>query len=151
MEDDTAKDNFAKKQKSKGGISRIVRALRYSFEGFIAAAKHESAFRQETATFAVLLIVVVCLPVDWISKAVLVLPMLLILAVELLNSSIEAIVDDISLEYRERAKRAKDFGSAAVFCTITFGFIVWVVVFAYHISAGSFDTWGLAIKNLFAQ
>jgi diacylglycerol kinase (ATP) len=39
---------------------------------------------------------------------------LLVLLVELVNSSIEAAIDRISLERNEWSKRAKDCGSAAV-------------------------------------
>lgn len=151
MEERKTQEDFAQKSKSKGGFSRIWHALKYSYEGLIAAYKHESAFRQETVTFAILLLFVAILPVDWISKVLLILPMPLILCVELLNSSIEAIVDDISREYREQAKLAKDFGSAAVFCMIVFGAITWTAVFTKNILDGAFDPWMNAVRHFFAQ
>ena len=41
--------------------------------------------------------------------------MLLVLAVELLNSAIEAVIERYGPEFHELAGRAKDMGSAAVF------------------------------------
>ena len=52
---------------------------------------------------------------------------LLVIIVELINSSIEAIVDRISLEHNDLSKKAKDYGSAAVFLTI----LIWVLLHSY--------------------
>jgi diacylglycerol kinase (ATP) len=53
---------------------------------------------------------------------------LLVLMVELLNSAIEAVVDRVSLEHHELAKRAKDIGSAAVFVSLANVPAVWALV-----------------------
>jgi diacylglycerol kinase (ATP) len=53
---------------------------------------------------------------------------LLVLIIELINSSIEATVDRISLENHDLAKRAKDIGSAAVFVSLMNVLITWVLV-----------------------
>ena len=56
---------------------------------------------------------------------------LLVLIVELLNSAVEAVVDRVSLERHELAKRAKDIGSAAVFVALVNVVAVWgLVMFA---------------------
>ena len=53
---------------------------------------------------------------------------LLVLIIELLNSAIEAVVDRISPEKHELAKRAKDAGSAAVFVALLNLVLVWALV-----------------------
>ena len=63
-------------------------------------------------------------------KALLVAAVLLVLAVELLNSAIEATVDRISLEHHSLAKRAKDAGSAAVLVALVSCAVVWALVLA---------------------
>ena len=50
------------------------------------------------------------------------------LIVELLNSAIEAITDRVSLENHVLAKRAKDFGSAAVMLSVINVVVVWLLV-----------------------
>ncbi|MGH8217208.1 MAG: diacylglycerol kinase, partial [Steroidobacteraceae bacterium] len=52
----------------------------------------------------------------------------LILIVELLNSSIEAAVDRISLEHHGLSKRAKDYGSAAVTLALLICAMVWITL-----------------------
>ncbi len=68
----------------------------------------------------------------------------------MLNSAIEAVVDDISLEFRERAKRAKDLGSAAVFCAMTIGVLTWIAVLANAFFEGNFDAWINFAAEIFA-
>ena len=53
---------------------------------------------------------------------------LLVLIVELLNSAVEAVVDRVSLEKHELAKRAKDAGSAAVLVALVNVVMVWALV-----------------------
>jgi diacylglycerol kinase (ATP) len=52
----------------------------------------------------------------------------MLLVVELLNSAIEAVVDRISLENHELAKRAKDYGSAAVMIALAATALVWLLL-----------------------
>lgn len=132
---------FAEVKKSKGGLSRVWKAFGYTLDGFSAAFRHEHAFRQEIFVITPATALVLVSPIDWIFKGILLLPIPLIFAVEMVNSAIEAIVDDISLEYREAAKRAKDFGSAAVFCTILATVILWIVVLAHCVNSGQLDSW----------
>ena len=48
--------------------------------------------------------------------------------VELLNSAVEETVDMVTKDWDERAKRAKDYGSAAVFIAIALVCASWAVV-----------------------
>ena len=114
--------------KSKSGLQRIWRALFYSRDGFVAAVKHEHAFRQELMLLIVLLPAALLLPVNTVERALLIGSLLIVLIVELLNSAIEAVVDRISLDEHDLAKRAKDLGSAAVFLGITCVVLVWAMI-----------------------
>lgn len=115
--------------KGNRGITRAWHALKYSLSGFCIAIREESAFRQELVLAAVLVPIGLFVPVEPIEHAVLVGVVLLVLIVELVNSSIEAAIDRISLERHELSKRAKDLGSAAVTvaivnCLLAWGFIL---------------------------
>ncbi len=114
--------------KSRSGLVRIWRATSYSWQGFAAALRHEHAFRQELMLCAVLLPLAIWLPVTAVERALLIASLLLVLIVELLNSAIEAVVDRVSLENHELSKRAKDFGSAAVFLSLTIVALVWLLI-----------------------
>ncbi|CAN0622523.1 Diacylglycerol kinase [Burkholderia multivorans] len=119
--------------KGNRGLTRAWHALKYSMNGFRVAIREESAFRQELALAALMLPVAVLAPVPAASRALLIGSVLLVLIVELLNSSVETAIDRISLERHELSKRAKDLGSAAVMvalvmCVTTWGLILGPVV-----------------------
>lgn len=111
--------------KSRGGVSRLVNALRYSLRGLAEAIRVESAFRQELMLVAVLVPLALWLPVGAVERVLLIGVLLLLLVVELLNSALEAVVDRISLAIHDMSRRAKDFGSAAVFVTLALVAVVW--------------------------
>jgi diacylglycerol kinase (ATP) len=119
---------YGQSMKSKGGFSRLISALRYTWDGLRAAAKHEEAFKQELMVVIPLSIVAWFVPVSLLEKALLFSTLQLILIVELINSAIEANTDHISLERHPLAKRAKDMGSAAVFLTIVIAVAIWGTV-----------------------
>jgi len=115
------------------GITRAWYALKHSLNGFRVAIREESAFRQELTLAALMLPIGAFAPVPAASRALLIGSVLLVLIVELLNSSVEAAIDRISLERHELSKRAKDLGSAAVTvalfaCVTTWGFVLGPVV-----------------------
>ena len=114
--------------KSKSGLKRIFSAFLYSIDGFKSAWKHEHAFRQEVSVFVVGTIIALALRISAFEKLVLIGVLMLILIVELINSSIEAVVDRVSLERHPLSKNAKDFGSAAVLLTCLLAAGAWGVV-----------------------
>lgn len=114
--------------KSKGGLSRIVGAMRYSFEGFQAAWKNEHAFRQEVMVAVPAAIVALLLKISAFEKLALIVVLGLVLLVELINAAIEAVVDRVSLERHPLSKAAKDLGSAAVALAIAIAASTWAVV-----------------------
>jgi diacylglycerol kinase (ATP) len=111
--------------KGRTGIDRIAQATATSLQGLQAAYRGESAFRQESWLAAVMLPFAPWLGRTWVEAAALGAAVLLVLIVELLNSGIEAAIDRIGFERHELSKRAKDFGSAAVFLSLLLCGAVW--------------------------
>ena len=107
------------------GWQRVVHATRNSWAGLQAAWRHESAFRQESVLFALLLPLGLWLGQSWLERAVLIGVAALVLIVELLNSAVENAIDRISLDHHELSKRAKDLGSAAVLVSLLLCGAVW--------------------------
>ncbi|EKO3510321.1 diacylglycerol kinase [Vibrio fluvialis] len=110
------------------GLRRIIKATKYSFQGFQAALKHEAAVRQELAFLLILTPVSLLLDVTNIEKVLLIGSLFIILITELLNSAVEAIVDRVGTEYHELSGRAKDIGSAAVFVALANAAVVWGII-----------------------
>ena len=113
----------------KSGLIRIKNALGYSMSGLRMALLSEAAFRQELALALVLTPVALWLGDTPLEIALLIIPVWLVLIVELLNSAIEAVVDRVSPDCHELAKRAKDMGSAAVLLSIILSVACWFGVF----------------------
>jgi diacylglycerol kinase (ATP) len=114
--------------KGKTGIKRLVNAFGYSIAGTLAAFKHEDAFRQEVILTAILIPVAIYYGETAIDQTLMISSLLLIIIVELLNSSIEATVDRISVKHHKLAKRAKDIGSAAVFFSLINAAVIWFLL-----------------------
>lgn len=115
--------------KGKKGFKRIVNAMFYSRDGLQAAFVHEAAFRQLVFIHTSLLIILCFCDFEWVVKMLLLAVSFASLVIELLNTGLEAIVDDISLEKRPLAKRAKDVGSAAQMLTLILLGILWLMAF----------------------
>ena len=114
--------------KGKTGLRRLTNAFGYSIAGTLAAFKHEDAFRQEVVLAVVLTPVALYFGETAIHQALMISSLLFIIVIELLNSSIEATVDRISVKHHKLAKRAKDIGSAAVFFSLINAAIIWFLL-----------------------
>jgi diacylglycerol kinase (ATP) len=110
------------------GITRLLRAFGYSFQGFRHAWREEAAFRQEVGLSIVVIPLGIYLGRSGAERALLVSPMLLILVVEILNSAVEAVVDRSGTERHPLAGMAKDMGSAAVMLSFALLGTVWLLI-----------------------
>jgi diacylglycerol kinase (ATP) len=114
--------------KGNRGLSRAWHAAKNSWHGLVYAFQEESAFRQELSLFALLTPIALLLSVSYLEKALLIASLLMVLAIELLNSSVEAAIDRISFEHHDLSKRAKDFGSAAVMLALLIAVLMWTAI-----------------------
>ena len=114
--------------KGKTGLRRLINAFGYSIAGTLAAFKHEDAFRQEVILSAVLVPLALYLGQTGVEQALMIASILLVIIVELLNSSVEATVDRISVKRHKLSKRAKDIGSAAVFFSLINAAVIWFLI-----------------------
>ena len=118
-------DNYGHMPRSP---ARILLAAKWSWQGLRAAWLHESSFRLEVVMSLVLG------PLGWylgqtsVERVLLIGSCLLVLSIELLNSSIEAIIERYGPEHHELAGRAKDMGSAAVFVLMMNVILVWGLI-----------------------
>lgn len=101
----------------KSGVAHFFAAAGYSLSG-LQRLSRESAFRQEVALVAGLLILFLVLGASLPEVLGLVAFGLALVAVEALNTALEVLVDHLSPGWSQFAKEAKDLGSLAVACTI---------------------------------
>lgn len=114
--------------KGNRGLTRAWHAAKNSWCGIVYAFEEESAFRQELTLLIVLAPVALFLPISPIEKCALVASLIMVLVVELLNSSVEAAIDRISFDHHDLSKRAKDFGSAAVMLALLIAALLWATI-----------------------
>ncbi|HEX7606235.1 MAG TPA: diacylglycerol kinase [Usitatibacter sp.] len=120
--------------KGKTGLVRILHAFFNSIAGLADAWRHESAFRQEILLAIVLIPAACWIPVSAVERALLIGTVLLVMIVELLNTSVEAAIDRISFDQHSLSKRAKDIGSAAVFLTLVLLAVVWGLILPHALA-----------------
>ena len=115
----------AEQQKVRRGLDRVVHAAGFSIAG-LKAGWSETAFRTEAIAAFFMLPLSFWVGRSWVEVALLAGSVLMVMAVELLNTAVEATVDRIGPEWHALAKRAKDMGSAAVFLSLVVCGGIWL-------------------------
>jgi diacylglycerol kinase (ATP) len=110
------------------GIKRLVSALGYSLKGLRSCWRNEAAFRQEVVGGVLAVPLALIFGDGGVEKALLLGSWLMVLVVEVLNSSIEAVVDRIGHEHHDLSGLAKDLGSLAVLLSLVVLAATWVLV-----------------------
>lgn len=114
------------------GLTRIIKAAGYSWQGLKAAWRNEAAFRQEGVMTVVAIVLACWLDVDPVTRILLIGSVMLVMIVEILNSAIEALVDRVGTERHELSGRAKDMGSAAVLMALILAAVTWATLLWGH-------------------
>ena len=107
------------------GIKRLLKAFVYSKQGFLAAYKSEEAFRLDILFCVIMLGLSFFLPCSVGNRAYLTSSLIILLLMELVNTAIETIVDLVTKEYNELAKKAKDIGSLLVLLAFVNVGMIW--------------------------
>jgi diacylglycerol kinase (ATP) len=111
-------------------VKRLYRATFNSLHGFACAFKNEAAFREEMAAFVLALPfgVFVAPSAEWYVAMIGIL--LILMAIELLNTAIERLADHVTSATHPTIGLIKDYGSAAVCCTLLLAGLIWVSALA---------------------
>ena len=109
-------------------ITRLRNRCIWSWHGWLDSWRTEASFRSWIWANLASAALTFYLPLDTGERALILALGILVLAMELMNSAIERVVDYISLEQHELAKKAKDAGSAAVAVAAIAAGVAWVVV-----------------------
>lgn len=110
------------------GVTRLLLATRNSWHGLVDTFRSEAAFRQEMLLTLIAVAAMFALDISMLGRGLLIATLGVVLIAELLNTSIEAVVDRIGSEWHELSKKAKDAGSAAVTVSLVVHGAAWVCV-----------------------
>lgn len=98
----------------KKGINRLVKSFTYAFDGLKYAFKYEQNILVHTLATILVIIAGIFFKISLTEWLVLALIIGLVIATELINTSIEATIDLVTKEVHPLAKIAKDTAAAAV-------------------------------------
>jgi diacylglycerol kinase (ATP) len=111
-------------------VKRLFSATINSLHGWAYGFRTEPALREEMFLLlaGVLLGLVAAPSVAW--YVAMVGSLLILLAIEFLNTAVEKLADFVTREWQTEIRRVKDFGSAAVFCAIWLCGLIWIAAIA---------------------
>lgn len=111
-------------------MKRLFSATRNSLRGLLDGFKTEPALRDEAVLLAVAIPLGLVLAPNAAWFVAMIGAVLVILAVEFLNTGIEKLADHVTREQHKDIRRIKDFGSAAVFCALSLAGLIWLTALA---------------------
>ena len=100
-------------------IKKIRRKFFYSFAGLWTAFKEEKSFIAYFFIYAILIGLGIWLKLTGTEWAIIAMMMFLTIAVEIINTALEAAVDAISFQYNIKVKKIKDVAAAATLVMTT--------------------------------
>ena len=110
-------------------LRKWVRSLDFAIEGVLHAAKNQRHMRYHFYSAFIALLLSYVIGVSKIEFMIISIAVMAVLLAEMLNTSIEALVDLLSPEKREHARVAKDIAAGAVLLTafgaLLVGYVVW--------------------------
>jgi diacylglycerol kinase (ATP) len=111
-------------------LKRLFSATKNSLRGLVDGFKTEPALREEAILFVVAVLLGLVLAPSAVWYVAMIGVILVLLAVEFLNTAIEKLADHVTREQHNDIRRIKDFGSAAVFCGLCLTGLVWLAAIA---------------------
>lgn len=108
-------------------MDRLLRATVNTWNGLLAAARSEQAFRQELVVLLLAVPLAFLIAEESWKRAALIGVILLVLVVELLNTAIEKLADRLTLAQEPAIGRIKDMGSAAVGLMLLIAGLFWLL------------------------
>ena len=111
-------------------MKRLFSATANSFRGLLDGVRTEPALRDEAAFLAAALALGVVFAPGVLWYVVMIGAVLVVMAVEFLNTAVEKLADHVTREQNAHIRRIKDFGSAAVFCSLCLTGLIWLTALA---------------------
>lgn len=113
----------------KHGIKRFFNSFKYSIQGLVYAFKSEQSMTIHVIICLTVIALGIILKISYFEWLVCFILFGLVMATELINSSIEAVIDLVSPKKHPLAKIAKDTASAAVFIFAVVSLISGIIIF----------------------
>ncbi|MET3699280.1 undecaprenol kinase [Bacillus oleivorans] len=107
----------------------FLSSFKVAISGILLVSKQEKNFQFHLVCAAIAIIFGCIFSISWIEWFFVCSAIFGVLTFELLNSSIERVVDLVTEDYHDLAKAAKDMASGAVFLFAVYAVIIGMIVF----------------------
>ena len=124
-----------RKEQKKRGIKRFINSFHYSWDGIKYAFKYEQSMFIHVLVTLLVVICGIVLKLDFEEWLLCIVLIGLVIATELINTAIEAVVDLACPEIHPLAKTAKDTAAAAVLVFAITAFLCGLFLFVPKIIA----------------
>jgi len=98
-------------------LKQWVKSANFAIEGVLHAAQTQRHLRYHFYAAGIVILVSYTIGVSRVEFLLLTLAVMAVISAEMLNTSVEALVDLLSPEHHERARQAKDMAAGAVLIT----------------------------------
>jgi len=112
----------------------LFKNISYALAGMKEVLKSETSFKTQLAVIAVIGLGLFFVSLSTGAKLILFTSTWLVLLAEAINSSIERVVDLVTLEHHELAKQAKDIGAFAVLLAFVMVVMIWGVTLYWELA-----------------
>ena len=113
----------------KQGKTNFFESVGHALDGIEYTTSHEKNFKIEILFAIAVIIAAFVLKVSLIEWTILVFVIGAVLALEMINTSMERCVDLVTKDYKELAKISKDVAAGAVLIMSLFAVIIGIIIF----------------------
>lgn len=124
-----------KNQNGDNGRSPLYKSFGYAFEGILSTVREERNIKIHLFAMIMVVLFGLWLGLSMTEWFVCLILFGLIISLELVNTSLEALVDLASPEYHPLAKKAKDAAAGAVLWSAIMAAIIGLLIFIPHLYA----------------
>lgn len=114
-------------------IKKLRSSFKYAFQGLRITWREEQSFRIQVTVAAFVVLLMFCLSLHYIERAILLLAIGFVLGLELLNSQLERVLDFLQPNHDSRVKAVKDLAAAAVLIASIAAILVGLFIFIPHL------------------
>jgi diacylglycerol kinase len=110
-------------------MKKLINSFKYAKEGIFSAFKTERNLKIHVCIMLLVIIFGLLLKIKLFEWLICIICFSIVIAGELFNTAIETVVDMISKEINDQAKKAKDISAGAVLVLATFSAIIGLIIF----------------------
>lgn len=98
----------------KSFLKKYINKFSYAFQGLSDGILHDTSIRLQAGIGGLVVVICALLHLNWMEWTIILSMILLVIAAEFINSTLEELCDAIFPQYDLRAKKIKDYAAAAV-------------------------------------